>query len=99
MQKAKNKNEGCKTLYCENEGETTRDRQKWKEELDRYSRKKCQDERKRMKARKELDDWEESIKRQRERAEGHRAPKLMMSVVMRSRASFSNEKAVGVDGI
>ena len=51
-----------------------------------------------MKARKELDKWE---KRRRHRGGPgeSREPRLTMSVIMRSRASFSNGKAVGVDGI
>ena len=56
LQKAKNKNDGCLTLYCENENGTTCDRQKWNEELERYSRAKYQDEKMRGKARKELEE-------------------------------------------
>ena len=52
-----------------------------------------------MKARKELEEWEEKVKRQKKGTGEQRAPRLTMSVVRRSRASFSNDKAVGVDGI
>ena len=38
MQKVKNKHAGCRALYCEKEKATTSDRQKRKEELERYSR-------------------------------------------------------------
>ena len=56
MQKVKNEQMICHALYCWKEGETTSDKQKWKEELERYSRNKYQDEEMRMKARKELDE-------------------------------------------
>ena len=57
MQKVKNKPFVCQALYCkEEEGHATTDRQKWKEELGRYLRKKYQDEEMRKKARKELDE-------------------------------------------
>ena len=65
---------------------------KWKEELERYSRNTYQDEEMRMKARKELDEWEEGSR-------GSQEPRLTMSVIMQSRASFSNGKAAGIDGI
>ena len=52
-----------------------------------------------MKARKELEEWEENVKKQKKGAGKQRAPGLTMSVVMQSRASFSNGKSVGVDGI
>ena len=90
MQKVKN--------FCEEEGETTSDK-KWKEELERYSRKKYQDEEMRMKARKELEEWEGRSRRQRGGAGGSQEPRLTMSVIMQSRAWFSNGKTVGVDGI
>ena len=70
----------------------------WKEELERCSRNKYQDEEMRMKARKELDKWEKR-RRHRGGAGESREPRLTMSVIMQSRASFSNGKAVGVDGI
>ena len=99
MQKVKNKQATSQALYCEKEGENTSDRQKWKEELERYSRNKYQDEEMRMKARKELDEWDERSRKQRRRAGGSQEPRLPMSVIMQSRASFSNGKAVGMDGI
>ena len=88
LQKGKNKNEGCHALYSGIR--TTGDRQKWKEELEIFPRGKYQDERMRMKAKKELEEWEERIKKQKDEAGKHQAPRLTMSVVMRSRASFSN---------
>ena len=99
MQKVKNKQAGCQALFSEKEGETTSDRQKWKEELERYSRNKYQDEEMRMKARKELDEWKERSRRQRVGTGGSQEPRLSMSLIMQSRASFSNVKAEGVDGI
>ena len=63
--RAKNKNDACQTLFYENEGGTTRDRQKWKQELERYSRKMYQDKTMRMKEMKELDEWEEESKSMR----------------------------------
>ena len=98
-EKKKNQNEVCSTLYCENGKRTTCDMQKWTEELERYSKSKYQDERKRMKAKKELEEWKEKANEQKTGAGEQRAPRLTMSVVMRSRASFSNGKAVGVDGM
>ena len=98
MQKVKNKQAACQALYCEKEGETTSDRPKWKEELERYSRNKYQDEEMRMKARKELDEWEERSRSRREGTGGSQDPRLTLSVIMQSRASFSNGKAVGIDG-
>ena len=45
MQKVKNKKVGCHALFSEEkEGEIISDRQKWKEELERRSRNKYQDE-------------------------------------------------------
>ena len=99
LQKPKNKNEGCLSLYFENEGGTTCDWKKWNEELERYSRENYQDERLRMKARKELEECEEKVKQQKKGAGTQRAPRLTMSVVMQSRALFSDGKVVGVDGI
>ena len=58
VQKAKKKQNACHELYCEKGGETS-DRQKWKEELERYSRKRYQDEAMHAKAKKELEEWEE----------------------------------------
>ena len=52
-----------------------------------------------MKAKNELEEWEERSRRQRGATEGSQEPKLTVSVNMQSRASFSNGKAVGVDGI
>ena len=52
-----------------------------------------------MKARRKLEEWEERSRRQREGSAGCQEPRLTMSVVMQSRASFSNGKEVGVDGI
>ena len=62
MQNVK-KQAGCQVLFCE-KGETMSDRQKWKEELERYSRNKYQDEDMRMRARKDVDDWEERSRTQ-----------------------------------
>ena len=86
------------TFFCVKK-RTSSDRQKWKEELERYSREKYQEEEMRIKAKKELDEWEERVRRQKDQDGEHQAPRLTMSVVMQSRASFSNGKAVGVDGI
>ena len=44
----------------------------------------------RMKARKELDEWEERSRRQRGGTGGSQDPRLTMSVIMQCRASFSN---------
>ena len=72
----------------------------WEEELKRYSRNKYQDEETTMKVRKELDEWEERSRIQRGgTGEGGQEPRLTMSVIMQSRASFSNWKSVVVDGI
>ena len=60
---------------------------------------KYRDEEMRMKARKELDEWVERCRRQRERTGGSREPRLTMSVVMQSRASFSHGKVAGIAGI
>ena len=83
--------------YCEEEGEATSDRQKWKKKMERYSRKKYQDEEMKKKARKELDEWEERCWK------GYvwegQGPGLTMADLMQSGASFSNGKAVGIDGI
>ena len=68
-------------------------------ELERHSRHKYQDEEMRMKATEELDEWEERSRRQREGTVGSQEPRLTMSAIMQSRASFSNGKAVGVDDI
>ena len=54
----------------------------------------------RTKAREELDEWMgERSRRQRERTGGSREPRLAMSVVTQSKASFSDGKAGGIDGI
>ena len=50
------------------------------------------------KAEKELEEWDEKSKRNRKMKESE-GPKLTMSVLMQSRASFSTGKAVGIDGI
>ena len=71
----------------------------WKEELERCSRNKYQDEEMRKKASNELDKWEKRRRRHRGGAGESREPRLTMSVIMQSRASFSNGKAVRVDGI
>ena len=63
--KKKNKNAGCHALDCE-KGRTTSDRQQWKQELERYSREKYQDEEMRMNTKKELDEWEERVRRQKD---------------------------------
>ena len=99
MQKVKNKQAACHALSCKKEGGTTSDRKMEGEAAERYSRNEYHDEDMRMKARKELDEWEEASRRQREATAGSQEPRLTMSVIMQSRASFSKEKAVGVDGI
>ena len=53
----------------------------------------------RMKAKNELDEWEGRIRRQQDEVGEHQAPRLTMSVVMQRRTSFSNRKAVNVNGI
>ena len=65
VQKAKKKQNACRELPCEKEGGKASDRQKWKEELERYSRKKYQDDGMNAKAEKELEEWEERSRRQR----------------------------------
>ena len=99
IQKVKSKQHVCHALYCEREGETTSNRQQGKEELERYSRNKNQDDEMRKKAREELKDWDERARRCEERNRGGQGPTLTMSLLMQSRASFSNGKAVGIDSI
>ena len=99
VQKVKNKQTACHGLYCRKEGGKTSGRQQWKEELERYSRIKYQDEEMRIKAKNELEEWKERNRIKRGATEGSQEPKLTMSVIMQSRASFSTGKAVGVDGI
>ena len=53
----------------------------------------------RKKAMEELKDWDERARRCEERNGGGQGPTLTMSVLMQSRASFSNGKAVGIDSI
>ena len=65
VQKAKKKHNACHELYCDKGGKTS-ERQKWKEELERYSRKKYQDEGMNSKAKEELEEWGERGRRQRE---------------------------------
>ena len=67
--------------------------------MERYSKEKYQDEEMRMKTKKELYEWEERNTRHKDEVGEHQAPRLTMSVIMQSRALFSNGKAVGVDGI
>ena len=45
-----------------------------------------------------MEDWDEKSKRNRIMKENE-GPKMRMSVLMQSRASFSTGKAVGIDGI
>ena len=97
MQKVQ-KEAGCQALFVK-KGETVSDRQKWKEELERYSRNKYQDEEMSMKTRKDVDEWEERSRRQRGGTGESQEPRLTMSVIIQSRASSSSGKAVGVDGI
>ena len=49
----------------------------------------------RIKAKKELEEWGERRRRQRGANEGSQEPKLTMSVIMQSRASFSNGESGG----
>ena len=86
MQKVKNKHAGCQALHCEKEKATTSDRQKRKEELERYSRNMCQDEEMRVKAKSELDEWEERSRRHKDEAGEHQAPRLTMSVIMQKQS-------------
>ena len=60
---------------------------------------KYQDEEKRMMAKNEPEDWEERSRRQTEGTAGSQGPRRTMSAIMQSRPSFSNGRAVGVDGI
>ena len=53
----------------------------------------------RMKVRRELEKWEDRRRKQREGDGGSQEPRLTMSVIMQSRASFLNGETVGVDGI
>ena len=55
-QKVKSNHSVFQKLHCGREGETTSDRQKWKEDLERYSRNKHQDDEMRKKAKEELDE-------------------------------------------
>ena len=52
-----------------------------------------------MKVRRELEKWEDRRRKQREGDGGSQEPRLTMSVIMQSRASFLNGETVGVDGI
>ena len=69
---------------------------KWKEELERYSRNKYEDDEMRKKAKEELDEWDERGRRWEERIGGRQGPRLTMSVLMQRRASFPNGNAVGI---
>ena len=51
-----NKQNVSLSLYCEREGIFANDRQKWKEEPERYSKKKYQDDEMKMKAKEEVDE-------------------------------------------
>ena len=75
------------------EGQTIKD----KKELERYPRKKYQDNVMREKAVGTLREWESESHRQKNK--GRWTPKLTMSVLMHSRASFTDGKALGVDDI
>ena len=97
MLKVKREQTGCQAPRCDQKGETTIDRQKWKEELERYSRCKYRGVEMRKKARKDLEECEERSGRHRSRkhrSEGaeRREPKLTKSVIMQSRASFQMGK-------
>ena len=98
-QKVKSKHVVCHELYCEREGETTSDRQKWKEELGIYSSNKYQDGEMRKKAKEELDEWDEEAEDGKRRIGGRQGPRPTMSVLMQRRASFPNGEAVGIGGI
>ena len=65
VEQAKKKQNACREVHFEKEGGKTTDRQKWKEELKTYSRKKYQDDEMNAKAKKELEEWEERSRRQR----------------------------------
>ena len=51
------------------------------------------------KAIEEHDEWDDRGRRWEERIGGRQGPRLSMSVLMQSRASFPNGKAEGIDGI
>ena len=65
-------------------GETASDRQKWKEELERYSRNKYQDEEISMKARKGVDEWEERSRRQRGGTGESKERRLTVSLIIQT---------------
>ena len=97
VQKGKKHQFVCRVLHCEENDMATRDRQTWKNELERYSRKKYQDDEMKTKAKRELVEWEERSKQERDG--GSQGRRMTMSVLMQNKASFSNGKAVGIDGI
>ena len=97
VQEVKNKHIVCHELHCEEEDAVTSVRQKWKKELERYSRMKYQDDEMKKMARRELEEWEGRRKKSYNWA--CQEPRLTMSVLMQSRATFSNGKAVGIDGL
>ena len=66
-QLVKNKQNVCHSLFCEGERGTTSDRLKWKEELERFSRRKYQDDEMKKKAKEELDEWDEKGRRNKGR--------------------------------
>ena len=62
-------------------------------------RKKYQDDDMKKKAKEELDEWDEQGRKNKGKKGENQGPKLTMSVLMQSRASFSNGKALRVDCI
>ena len=53
----------------------------------------------RKKAKEELDEWDDRGRKRKVKKGVSLGPKLTMSVLTHSRASFSEGKAVGIDGI
>ena len=62
-----------------------------KNELERSSRKRYQEDEMKKKARRELDDWEERSRQEYD--EESQGPRMIMSVLMQSRASFADGKS------
>ena len=84
---------------CEHEDrkERTQDRQMWTKKLERCAKEKYPDDRMKEEAMKELRVWEGEPKMQR--GTGVWSSRWTMLILMQSRASFSEGKAVGVDDV
>ena len=59
----------------------------------------CLDDEMKKKAQKELEEWDQNGRQSKEKKKENQGQKLTMSDLKQSRASFSNEKAVGIESI